>query len=181
MAFNTIFYSTQNISDKYHYEGDDLFLFTIINNLVQSILSAVVGLILVNILQHMIDSRGNYEDIFRTEEKKMRKNNNYKVNKVKKNEIFEKIRKISLKLKCKIILFIFIEFTIMVFFCYFVTAFCEVYKKTQKSWIIDFFTSFIISFSCEILGALIISIFYILSIRHRLRFIYRIVIFFYSL
>ena len=181
LAFNTIFYSTQNISDKYHYEGDDLFLFTIINNLVQSILSAVVGLILVNILQHMIDSRGNYEDIFRNEEKKMRKNNNYKVNKVKKNEIFEKIRKISLKLKCKIVLFIFIEFIIMVFFYYFVTAFCEVYKKTQKSWIIDFFTSFIISFTCEIFGAFIISILYILSLRYRLKFIYRIVIFFYSL
>ena len=49
LAFNTIFFSTQKISDKYHYEGDNLFLFTLINNLVQSIISAVVGLILVNI------------------------------------------------------------------------------------------------------------------------------------
>ena len=147
LAFNTIFFSTQNISDKYHYEGDNLFLFTIINNLVQSIISAVVGLILVNILEHMIDSRGKYEDLFRNEEKKMRKNNKYKVSEIKKNEISEKIRKISLILKCKIILFIILEFTIMVFFYYFVTAFCEVYKMTQKDWIIDFFTFFIISFS----------------------------------
>ena len=64
LAFNTIFYSNQNISDKYHYNGNNLFLFTMVNNFLQTILSAVVGLILVNIFQHMIDSRGAYEDIF---------------------------------------------------------------------------------------------------------------------
>ena len=32
LAFNTIFYSNENISEKYHYKGNNLFLFSFINN-----------------------------------------------------------------------------------------------------------------------------------------------------
>ena len=70
LAFNTIFYTKQNISDRYHYHGDNLFLFTMLNNLLQTIISSLVGLLVVNIFQHMIDSRGPFEDIFKEEEKK---------------------------------------------------------------------------------------------------------------
>ena len=181
MAFNTIFYTNQNISDKYHYEGDNLFLFTIVNNLLQTLISSIVGLVLVNVFQHLIDSRGKFEDIFRNEEKKMRKNKNYKVSKQTKLEILEKIRKLSIKLKCKIFLFIICEFIIMIFFYYFMTAFCEVYPKTQSAWIYDFFTSFFISFAAEILGSGIIAIFYILSIKHKKKFLFNIALFFYNL
>ena len=181
LAFNTIFYTNQNISDKYHYQGNNLFLFTMVNNLLQTLISSVVGLVLVNVFQHLIDSRGKFEDIFRNEEKKMRKNKNYKVSKQTKLEILEKIRKLSIKLKCKIFLFIICEFIIMIFFYYFVTAFCEVYPKTQSAWIYDFFTSFFISFAAEILGSGIIAIFYILSIRHKKKFLFNIALLFYNL
>ena len=108
-----------------------------INNLLKTIISSGAGLILVNIFQHMIDSRSNFEDIFKKEEKKMRKNKNYKVSKKTKMKIIEKITIISSKIKSYIIIFIIIEFIIMIFFYYFVTAFCEVYKKTQKAWLYD--------------------------------------------
>ena len=181
LAFNTIFYTNQSISDKYHYQGKNLFLFTITNNLLQTIISSVVGLLLVNFFQHMIDSRGKFEEIFKDEEKKMRKNKNYKVNKQTKLKIFQKIIKLFSELKCKIFLFIICEFIIMIFFYYFVTAFCEVYPKTQNAWIYDFFTSFFISFAAEILGSGIIAIFYILSIRHKKKFLFNIALFFYNL
>ena len=181
LAFNTIFFTNENISDKYHYQGNNLFLFSMVNNLLQSVISSVVSIILVNIFQHMIESRDNFEDIFRDEEKKMRKDKNYKVSRKTKLEILDKIRIISSKLKTKIILFIIIEFMIMIFFYYFVTAFCEVYKKTQNAWLYDFFTSFFISFSYEILGAFIIAIFYILSIRYKIKFVYNIALFLYSI
>ena len=71
----------------------------------------------MDVFQHMIESRGNFEDIFRKEEKKMRKDKNYKVNKKRKYKIIEKIKKISLKLKCYIRIFIIIEFN-TVFFVY---------------------------------------------------------------
>ncbi len=35
LAFNTIFYSNESISDKYHYKGKSILLFSIINNFIQ--------------------------------------------------------------------------------------------------------------------------------------------------
>ena len=95
------------------------------------------GIILANVLQHLISSRKSYENAFRIEEKKMRKLKNYKVSKKTKLKIANKIRQISKTLKFKIVIFIIIEFSLMLFFYYFVTAFCEVYKNTQISWLSD--------------------------------------------
>ena len=181
LAFNTIFFTNQNISDKYHYHGNNLLFFSMVNNLLQAIISSLVSLILINVFQHMIESRGNFEDIFRDEEKKLRKNKNYKVNKKTKIEILDKIQVISKKLKIQIVIFIIIEFIIMLFFYYFVTAFCEVYNKTQNAWLYDFFTSFLISFSYEILGAFIIAIIYTLALRYKIKILYNIALFFYNL
>ena len=108
----------------------------------------------------------------------MRKNNNYRVSKKTK---FKKIKIISSKIKCFIIIFIFIEFIIMIFFYFFVTAFCEVYKKTQRAWLYDVLISFLISFPTEIIVSFIIALFYILSIRYKIRFVYNIALFLYSL
>ena len=181
LAFTTIFYSNDNISDKYHYEGDNIYYFTIINNMVQSLSSSIVSLVLVDIFQYLIDSRGKYEDIFREEEKKMRENRKYKVDRKTKIEILKKINNISIKLKYKIIIFFTCEFSIMIFFYYFVTAFCEVYKKTQISWILDFLVSFLLSFLAEIFCSWLLAIFYILSIRYKLKFLYVIVLIIYNL
>ena len=129
----------------------------------------------------MIDSRNHYENVFKEEEIKMRKNKKYKVNKEIKLKIIDKIRLISSKLKYKIIIFIIIEFTFMLFFYYFVTAFCEVYKQTQISWLYDFFISFLISLAAEILGSFLIAIFYIVSLKYKLKILYKIIIFLYDI
>ena len=181
LAFNTIFYSNENISEKYHYKGKSLFLFSIINNLIQCIISSIVGFLLVKTFQHLIDFRGNLEEIFRNEEKKLRQNKNYKINKERKLKILDKIKKIIINLKFKIFLFINFEFIFMLFFYYFATAFCEVYIKTQISWLYDFFISFLISLVVEILFALVIALFYILSIKYKLKNIFKITLFLYNL
>ena len=181
LAFNTIFYSNESISEKYHYEGNNLFLFNLVNNLIQSIISSIISMIIVNIFQYMIGARGDFEDIFKDEEKKLRENRNYKVNKVTKIKILEHINKIYSKLQYMSILFVVLEFLIMLFFYYFVTAFCEVYKNTQISWLYDFFISFLISFATEIFGSFFLAIFYIISIKYKNKYLYKIVIFFYNL
>jgi hypothetical protein len=181
LAFNTIFYSNDNISDRYHYEGEDLLLFSLVNNLIISVISYISELLLVNAFQHLIDSRGNYENVFRKEENKMRKLKNYKVSQKTKIIISNKIIHISKVLIWKTVVFIFFEFSIMLFFYYFVTAFCEVYKKTQISWLADFFSSFLISLLTEIGISLLLTVLYITSINYKIRFIYNIAIFFYNL
>ena len=129
----------------------------------------------------MIDSRGSYENIFRKEENKMRKSKNYKVSQRTKLNILDKISHISKILIWKAVAFIVLEFSIMLFFYYFVTAFCEVYKKTQISWLADFFSSFLISLLTEIGISLLLTMLYIISINYKIRFIYNITIFFYNL
>ena len=181
LAFNTIFYSNTSISDKYHYKGKRIFLFSLINNLIQSVISSVISIIIVNLFQLMIESRDSFKDIFKEQEKKMRQNKNYKVSKETKIEILRQIRIIFSKIKCKILIFLILNFSIILFFYYFVTAFCEVYKETQICWIYDFFISFLIFLATEMAISLLITLFYTLSIRYKLNFIYKMVILFYNI
>jgi hypothetical protein len=89
LALNTMFYTNEKISEKYHYEGTNLLYFSLVNNIVKSLLSAIITLVLVNIFQFLIDSRIFFEAVFRKEEKKMRKNKNYTINIATKKKILK--------------------------------------------------------------------------------------------
>ena len=180
-AFNALFYFSENISNKYHYEGKSQLYFSLINNIFQIIFTLITGLILVNLFEHFIEYRGSIEDIFRDEENKMRKNKKYKVTKERKLEIIEEIKKILHTLERKISLFMILEFLIMLFFYYFVTAFCEVYRKTQFSWLFDCLIGFVISIGVEIGFAFLLSLMYKISIKYKKKFIYRITMFCYNI
>jgi len=180
-ALNTVFYFNDNISDKYNYQGKNLYLFTTFNNFFISLLSNIISFSLVNVLEFLTNSKDNVEQLFRDEEKKMRDDNTYTVSKKTKVEILIKIYHINKRLKVKIISFLIIEFLIMLFFFYFVTAFCEVYNNTQISWLLDCFVSFILSFPMEFLNSLLISLLYIISIKMKIKRIYQIAMLFYSL
>ena len=69
----------------------------------------------------------------------------------------------------------------MLFFYYFVTAFCEVYKNTQINWLEDFLSSFMLSFAGGIIEALVIAVFYVISLKYKSKFIYKISLFFYNI
>ena len=180
-AFNALFYFNENISDKYHYEGDSLYLFLFINNIVITVFSTVVSYVIVKLLNHLIDSKESIKEIFRKEEQLLRKNKKYKLDLNKKKDIKYKIIKIFESLKIKIVFFIVFEFLLMLFFLYFITAFCEVYKSTQNSWLYDSFSSFLLSIPLELLISFIISLLYISSIRMKIKFIYNIAMFSYKL
>jgi hypothetical protein len=181
LALNTVFYFNDHISDKYHYEGNNLYLFTTFNNFIISLISTLLSFSIVNALQLLTNSKDQIEELFRIEEKKMRQNIKYKVSFKRRKYILKEIYSINRKLKIKIIIFIILEFLIMLFFFYFVTAFCDVYKNTQISWLIDSFVSFILSFPMEFLYAFLIAIFYKISISFQLKLLYKIIMVFYSL
>ena len=126
-ALNALFYLNENISEKYHYKGESLYLFILINNLTITAFSTIISYLIVKFLNCLTNSQDSIEQLFRNEEKKMRKNREYKVSRKKKNIIYSNLLKIYKFLKIKIVLYIIIEFSIMLFFFYFITAFCEVY------------------------------------------------------
>jgi hypothetical protein len=180
-ALNALFYFNENISDKYHYEGDSLYIFLFINNIVITIFSTVVSYVIVKFLNYLINSKESIKEIFRKEEQLLRKNKKYKLDFNKKKDINYKIIKIFECLKFKIAFFIVIEFLLMLFFLYFITAFCEVYKSTQNSWLYDSFCSLLLSIPLELLISFIISLLYISSIRIRIKCVYDIAMFSYKL
>ena len=180
-ALNTIFYFSEKISDKYNYKGHNIFWFNLLNNLTISFISFIISFIIVVIMQLFISSKDNFEDIFRKEEYKMKINKQYKVSHESKLRIAKEIIKINNNLKYKILIFLLIEFFLIIFFYYFVTAFCEVYKETQISWLIDCIISFIISFPVEFLLALVICILYMISIKKRIKILYKLAMILYSL
>jgi hypothetical protein len=180
-ALNALFYFNEKISDKYHYEGDSLYLFTFVNNVTIYIFSIVVSYSLVKSLNLLTNSKEAIKALFREEEQKMRKNKNYKVDPNKKKIIVKSLLKIFRVMKIKILIYIIIEFLMVSFFLYFITAFCEVYKNTQILLLYDSFISFLISIPFELLISFIESLIYVISIKVNIKFLYSLVLFLYNL
>ena len=172
-ALNALFYLSDNISDKYHYSGANKLLFSLINNLTISIVSTIVGFILLYIFQSLSDSSKTIIDIFRTQDNLLKKDKTYKVSDETKIKINNDLNKIFKCLKIKIIFFSVFELLFLLFFFYYVTAFCQVYKGTQTSWLLDSLSSYIISFFITLILSLIISLLYKISIRYKIFIIYR--------
>ena len=173
LALNTLFYFSNNISYKYHYKGNNKFWYILFNNILISIISTVLSLILGSVLKMMTDSKNSIENEFKEEEKKLRKDNKYSVSNERKKEILEKINNTLNCLKIKMIIFVILDFIILLFFFYFVSAFCEVYQNTQISWISDAVVSIIFSILIELAISLAITIAYKFSLKYKYLWLYR--------
>ena len=173
-ALNALFYLSDNISDRYHYTGANRLLFSLINNIIISLVSTIVSFILLYFFQSLTQSSNKIENLFRKQEIILKADKNYKVKEHTKILIENEIQKIIKWLKLKIIIFIFLEIIFMLFFFYYVTAFCQVYKKTQISWLLDGISSYIISLLVSIVLSFICTIFYKISIRFKNIIIYKI-------
>ena len=173
LALNTLFYFSDNISDKYHYTGNYLFWYTLFNNILISVISTLLSIILGSILSSMTNSKSRIEDEFKKEEEKMRENKEYAVSEERKAEIIISIKKSLKCLKIKMVIFIVVDFIVILFFYYFTTAFCSVYQGTQTSWISVAIVSIIISFPIEIIIALVITIIYKMSLKYKCKLLYK--------
>ena len=174
LALNTLFYFSDNISDKYHYTGKYLFWFTLFNNLIISVISTLLSIVLGSILSSLTDSKSSIESEFKKEEKKMRENPQYVVSEERKSEIITSIIKSLKCLKIKMVIFVFVDLIILLFFYYFTTAFCSVYQGTQTSWITDAIVSIIIAIPIEVAIALVVTIVYKLALRYKCKLLYKI-------
>lgn len=179
LALNTLFYFSENISDKYHYTGNHLFWYTLFNNILISFISTIISLILGGLLKVMTYSKKKIKRVFKIEEIKLREDENYYVNYEKKLDIHKKIKSLLKRLKIKMIIFIILDFLILLFFFYFVTNFCEVYLNTQTSWISDSIVSIIIGFPIEIAVSFGITIIYKVALKYKCRYLYEIAIILY--
>ena len=180
LALNALFYFNDNISKKYR-NSKNLFLFAFSDNITVIVLSTFVGFILLTFLAKLSNSTNSIRDVFLKEEEKMKKDKKYKITEKVKSEIIMEIDKILKNYRLKVFILIIIEFSLMLFFWYFVTAFCHVYQATQISWLLDSLLSILSRAIIELLICLGLAKLYIMAVTGEVYCIYKICMFLYNL
>ena len=179
LALNAFFYLDDIISEKYKY-AKGLFLFTFNNNITIIIVSTLIGFIFMTLFTNLSNSTNAIRDIFLKEEEKLKENKKYSVTQERKKEILEEIEKILRKHKIKVIILIVIQSIFILFFWYYVTAFCHVYSSTQTSWLFDSFLSMLSRLFLISIISLGFAKLYRMGIESNFFCIYKFVLFFYS-
>ena len=86
--------------------------------------------------------------------------------------MLEELNKVYQNLRIKIFCYILLEFLILLFFFYYITGFCIVYKETQINWLLDSILSIIISLFVKLFLSFLIAILYLLSIKYKIKALY---------
>ena len=77
---------------------------------------------------------------------------------MKEKDYIEHLKIIIRVIKCKLIFFFIYEFTMMIVYLYFLSAFCSVYKASQWNWFTNGITSNILSFITSLGITLVITL-----------------------
>jgi hypothetical protein len=177
-GLNAIFYFDDKISEKYR-SARNIFIFALSKNMTVILLSTLIGYVMFIFLANLNNSTNQIRNLFREEEEKIKNDKKYTVSLLRKKEIISEVKRIMRNAKIKIIIFYIVEFVCMIFFWYYVTIFCNVYKKTQLSWLLDCVITIIIRIIIDFVLNLILALFYKVSIGLKSNCLFRTMIFFY--
>ena len=172
LALNALFYFNDNISKKYHY-AKNLFLFTFSNNITIIIYSTLCSYFLITLLSKLSNSSNAIRNVFASVEQKIKFKKKFKVNDRIKKDTYNKIENILQKFKYKIAVLLIIETILILFFGYFVTAFCHVYPSTQMSWLLDSFLSILSRLTLELIFSFFFGKLYQISVASNFQTLYK--------
>ena len=151
---NAFFYIDEYISDAYHNDG----VLDFVSGLPKSIYSFIATLIITNLLKMLSNSKNELVRIIRNK----RKANNYTYF---INMKLQKLRK-------KLIAYFIIVFLLGILFLYYVSAFCSVYRYSQKYWFIGCLQSFGMDSLVAIFICIFLALFRYISIKFHLKCFY---------
>ena len=134
----------------------------------------------MTLFTNLSNSTNEMRNVFREEEEKLIKDKKYNVSEKRKKEIVKKIEKILKKFKIKMIVLVIIEFSLMLFFWYYVTVFCHVYNSTQYSWLFDSLLSILSRSVFDFLYPMGLAKLYRMAVESNVYCLYKIVVFLYS-
>ena len=149
LFLNALFYSDEYISNAYHNNG----ILDFVSGLPKSIYSTLVSYIITTLLENL----SNNENEFFKITKENNKDKNYE------NIINKKLK----KLRNKLIIYYILVFLLSLIFLYYISAFCSVYRYSQKYLFLGFLESFIFDFLLSIFVCLFISFFRYKSIQNK--------------
>ena len=125
-AINAFFFTDKSMSNVYKNKGK----FDILFQIPQIIFSSIIPSIIFTILK-MISLSEPYIISFKS--------------KINSRDCFKRAKNLEVCLKIRILIFFVVSFPILIFFWYYISSFCAVYKNTQKILIEDTLFSFGIS------------------------------------
>ena len=128
--FNGLFYSESYISERYWTKKQD-FMFILKNQITKCFYSSICVVILNFLIELLADSKNNIESLINK-----KKNNDKKFKK--------EILKILNSMERNFLIFIFIDFILLFFGWYYLSALCNVYHNSQKDWIIGCCITFLL-------------------------------------
>ena len=151
---NTLFYTDEYISNAYYNNG----VLDFISGLPKSIYASIVTLMTTNLLRILSNNKDELKRIIKNKRNVMK---------------YKDLINIKLKkLKYKLIAYFIIIFILSVFFSYYVTSFCSVYRYSQKYLIYGFIESFVIDFLISIIISLFLSLLRFISIKKKVKCLY---------
>ena len=151
---NALFYTDEYVSDAYHNDG----VLDFITGLPKSIYSFIATLITTNLLKMLSNSKSELTEVINNR----RQYNNYL-------DIIDK--KLS-KLRKKLIVYFILLFLLNIFFSYYVTVFCAVYRNSQKYWFYGCLESFAMDSLFSLIACIFISLLRFFSIRKQIKCCY---------
>ena len=150
---NALFYTDDYISDAYYNNG----VLDFVSGLPKSIYSLLATLIISNLLKMLSNSKSELLKLIRESSK----------DKGYIKLINEKLK----KLRIKLIIYFILVFILGLLFLYYVSAFCAVYRYSQKYWFFGFLESFGMDFLFAFVTCLILSLLRFIAIRKKIKFL----------
>ena len=153
---NALFYTDEYISDAYHNNG----VLDFVSGLPKSFYSFLATLLLTNLLKMLSNSKG---ELMKTIKEKS-----------KDKDYFNLINAKLKKLKIKLIIYFIIVILLELFFFYYVSAFCAVYRYSQKYWFLGCLESFAMDIAIAFVTCLLLSLLRYLAIKKKKKYFFTI-------
>ena len=147
------------------YITDNIFLSLFLNVVIISLLAIILSFIISFFIGNLTDCKDDLRELFIEEEKKMIKDENYKVKENRKKEIKMTINDILKKFKIKIIFFFIIDILIWIFSFYYVVIYSIIFSFRQSQFIIASIVSIMEAIPSNALISLVLTIFYKISLK----------------
>ena len=151
---NAFFYTDEYISKAYHNNG----VLDLLTGLPKSIYSLIAALITTNLLRMLSTSKSELKKLIMDK----RKYNNY----------IYLINLKLIKLGKKLVIYFILVYIFSLFFLYYVTAFCAVYRNSQKYWFYGCLESFGMDSLVTIGICIFLALFRYISIKKNIKCLY---------
>ena len=155
LSFNALFF-TEEIQDKNYESNGHISIFVTLPKVIFS----CIGSVIISTVLSLLSS-------FARKFNRLKKVTN-------KEKLSEEVALFMKNLKCKLTIYFTIVFVLMIFFWYFVIAFCAVYPKYQNMWLGDSAKSLLISMLFPFLFALVIVLLRYYGTKKKVKILYRI-------